>query len=74
VATASEQHELATVVQQLQSTNVALPAASHVALAKAYVTLDQPQKAQSNIEMARRLDPLVQISSAVLRAAGSREQ
>jgi hypothetical protein len=74
VGTAGEQHELATVVQQLQSTSVALPAASHVALAKAYVTLDQPQKAQSNIEMARRLDPHVQISSAVLRAAGSREQ
>lgn len=74
VKTASEQHELATIIQQLQSTGVTLPAASHVALAKAYVTLNQPQKAQSNIEMARRLDPHVQISSAVLRAANNREQ
>ncbi len=40
---ADKQHEIATIASQLQSTAAPLPAASHAALAKAYVVLGQPQ-------------------------------
>ena len=39
------------------------------ALAKAYVVLGQPQKAQANVEAARRIDPNIRINPSVLRAA-----
>lgn len=63
------QHQIAEIARQLQSTEVALPAASHAALAKAYVVLGQPQKAQVNVEAARRIDPNIRINPNVLRAA-----
>lgn len=72
--TLDRQRELATVASQLQSTGVPLPAASHVALAKAYSTLGRPQQAQSNVEAARRLDPTIRINPTVLHAAGNRDQ
>ena len=68
-ADSARQHQIAEIARQLQSTNVALPAASHAALAKAYVVLGQPQKAQANVEAARRIDPNIRINSNVLRAA-----
>ncbi|MBN8923569.1 MAG: hypothetical protein BGP10_06170 [Rhodanobacter sp. 68-29] len=49
------QRQLATIAAQLQATGVALPAASHAALARAYVTLGQPRQAQINAEQARRI-------------------
>jgi len=66
---AARQHQIAVIASQLQGTGTPLPAASHAALAKAYVILDQPQKAQANIEAARRIDPGVKINPKVLRAA-----
>ncbi|KZC21767.1 hypothetical protein RHOFW104R3_19135 [Rhodanobacter denitrificans] len=68
-ATATQQREIADIASQLQGTGTPLPAASHAALAKAYVVLGQPQKAQANVEAARRIDPNVKINAAVLRAA-----
>jgi len=68
-ADSARQHQIAEIARQLQSTDVALPAASHAALAKAYVVLGQPQKAQANVEAARRIDPNIRINSNVLRAA-----
>ncbi len=68
-ADSARQHQIAEIAQQLQSTDVALPAASHAALAKAYVALGQPQKAQANVEAARRIDPNIRINPNVLRAA-----
>ena len=65
----ARQHQIAEIARQLQSTDVALPAASHAALAKAYVVLGQPQKAQANVEAARRIDPNIRINPNVLRAA-----
>jgi len=68
-ATATQQREIADIASQLQGTGTPLPAASHAALAKAYVVLGQPQKAQANVEAARRIDPNIRINAAVLRAA-----
>lgn len=70
-ATATQQREIADIASQLQGTGTPLPAASHAALAKAYVVLGQPQKAQANVEAARRIDPNIRINAAVLRAAGT---
>lgn len=61
------QREIAAIAGQLQATAAPLPAASHVALAKAYAVLGQPEKAQANVEAARRLDPNIKINAAVLR-------
>jgi tetratricopeptide (TPR) repeat protein len=63
------QRQIAAIASQLQATAAPLPAASHAALAKAYVVLGQPQKAQANVEAARRIDPNIRINAAVLRAA-----
>jgi tetratricopeptide (TPR) repeat protein len=63
------EREIAAIASQLQSTAAPLPAASHAALAKAYVVLGQPQRAQANVDAARRIDPNIRISAAVLRAA-----
>ena len=65
----ARQYQIAEIARQLQSTGAVLPAASHAALAKAYVVLGQPQKAQANVEAARRIDPNIRINAAVLRAA-----
>lgn len=68
-AALARQREIATIARQLQHTDAPLPATSHAALAKAYVVLGQPQKAQTNIDEARRLDPNIKFNPAVLRAA-----
>ena len=68
-ANVDRQREIATIASQLQSTAAPLPAASHAALAKAYVVLGQPRQAQASVEAARRIDPNVKINAAVLRAA-----
>jgi hypothetical protein len=65
----AKQHRIAVIASQLQATGSPLPADSHAALAKAYVILDQPQKARANIDAARRLNPGIKISPRVLRAA-----
>ncbi len=65
----SKQREIAEIAKQLQGTGAPLPAASHAALAKAYVVLGQPQKAQANVDAALRLNPDIKINPAVLRAA-----
>jgi hypothetical protein len=64
----ARQHEIATVAKQLQATGGALPATSHVALARAYVALGQPQQAAANVTAARRLDPHIPINPALLQA------
>ncbi|EIL97797.1 hypothetical protein RHOFW104T7_13840 [Rhodanobacter thiooxydans] len=64
----ARQYQIAEIAKQLQSTNVALPAASHAALAKAYVVLGEPQQARANVEAARRIDPSIKINPAVLHA------
>lgn len=53
------------------ATGVPLPAASHVALAKTYVTLDRPKQVQADVDAARRLDPTIRISPALLHATGN---
>jgi hypothetical protein len=68
-ATTGRQREIAAIASQLQSTAAPLSAASHAALAKAYVVLGQPQRAQANVDAARRIDPNIRINAAVLRAA-----
>jgi len=68
-ATTGKQREIADIARQLQGTGAPLPAASHAALAKAYVVLGQPQRAQANVDAARRIDPNIRINAAVLRAA-----
>lgn len=65
----ARQHQIAEIAKQLQSTDAVLPAASHAALAKAYVVLGQPQRAQANVDAARRIDPNIRINPSVLRAA-----
>jgi tetratricopeptide (TPR) repeat protein len=65
----SEQREIATIARQLQGTGAPLPAASHAALARAYVVLGQPQQAQANVDAALRLNPDIRINAAVLHAA-----
>jgi hypothetical protein len=65
----SKQREIAAIAKQLQGTGAPLPAASHAALAKAYVVLGQPQQAQTNVDAALRLNPNIKINAAVLRAA-----
>lgn len=65
----ARQHQIAEIARQLQSTDAVLPASSHAALAKAYVVLGQPQKAQANVDAARRIDPNIRINPSVLRAA-----
>lgn len=74
---AEQRQTIATVASQLQaqaSVVAQLPATAHVALARAYVTLDQPQNARSNIVAAQQIDPNIKIGSAVLHAAGSTHQ
>jgi len=70
----ARQHEIAAIARQLQGTGAPLPAASHAALAEAYVVLGQPQKAQANVDAAYKLNPNIKINAAVLHAArvGSR--
>lgn len=68
VTSPAAQHEITTLATQLQTASAALPATSHVALARAYVALGQPQQAQANVSAARRLDPTVHISAATLQA------
>lgn len=65
----SKQREIAAIVRQLQGTGAPLPAASHAALARAYVVLGQPQQAQANVDAAVRLNPDIRINAAVLHAA-----
>lgn len=65
----AQQMQIATVAQQLQNLSAPLPAASHVALARAWTAAGRPQQAQSNVDAARRIDPAIQISPALLRAA-----
>jgi tetratricopeptide (TPR) repeat protein len=65
----SRQREIATIAKQLQGNGAPLPAASHAALAKAYVVLGQPQKAQANVDAALKLNPNIKINAAVLHAA-----
>ena len=72
VASPDQRSEIAEVVKQLQNTGTPLPAASHVALAKAYVALDQPLMAQASIEAARRADPQIQISPVLSREIRAR--
>lgn len=68
---ADRQHRIAVIASQLQATGTPLPADSHAALAKAYVILDQPQKARANIDAARQLKPDIRINPRVLHAAGA---
>jgi hypothetical protein len=65
----SKQREIATIAKQLQGTGAPLPAASHAALAKAYVVLGQPRQAQTNVDAALKLNPNIKINAAVLHAA-----
>lgn len=67
VPDSSKQREIAKVAAQLQSVAAPLPAASHVALANAYVKLGEPQKAKTNVELARRLDPHVRLNATLQR-------
>jgi hypothetical protein len=69
--TPDKQRELAIIASQLQATGTPLPAASHVALAKAYATLDRPQQVRANVDAARRLDPSIHINPALLHATGN---
>jgi tetratricopeptide (TPR) repeat protein len=73
-ADSARQQQIATIAGQLQGTGGPLPAASHAALAKAYVVLGEPQKAQANVDAAFKLNPNIKINAAVLHAArvGSR--
>lgn len=67
------QQQIASLATQLQNTDAALPATSHAALAKAYVVLGQPQRAQMNVDAALKLDPNIRINAAVLHAARADE-
>lgn len=72
--TSAERREIADIASQLQTVAAPLPAASHVALANAYVKLGEPQKAKTNVEQARRLDPRLRLSPLLertLRSASS---
>lgn len=71
-SSAARQHQIATIASQLATTGTPLPAASHVALAHAYVVLGQPAKARANVEAAKQIDPHVHINPAVLKAAAHR--
>ena len=68
---AANQRRIAVIASQLQATGAPLPAESHAALAKAYVILDQPQKARANIDAARHLNPDIKINARVLHAANA---
>lgn len=72
-ASTATQQQIATIATQLQNTGTTLPAASHAALAKAYVVLGQPQKAQANVDAALKLNPAIRINAAVLHAARAGE-
>jgi tetratricopeptide (TPR) repeat protein len=63
-----KQREIAGIAKQLQNTNAPLPAESHLALARAYVALDQPQQARTNVEAALQADPQLKVNPALLRA------
>jgi hypothetical protein len=52
---------------QLQSMSAALPASSHIALARAFVRLGQKDHAKASVDAARKVDPAVDLSP-VLRA------
>lgn len=64
----SRQREIADIAKQLQNTNAPLPAESHIALAKAYVALDQPQQARTNVDAALQANPQLKINPALLHA------
>ncbi|HEY9132675.1 MAG TPA: hypothetical protein VIM98_13030 [Dyella sp.] len=63
-----KQREIADIAKQLQGTGVSLPADSHLALAKAYVALEQPDQARANVEAAVKANPQLKINPALLRA------
>lgn len=65
----AQQVQISTVAQQLQDLSAPLPAASHVALARAWVAAGRPQQARSNVDAAIRIDPAIRISPALLHAA-----
>jgi tetratricopeptide (TPR) repeat protein len=69
VAPKATQQQIASIAIQLQDTGATLPAASHAALARAYVVLGQPQKAQANVDAALKLNPGIKINADVLHAA-----
>jgi hypothetical protein len=56
------------IAKQLQDTSTPLLAESHIALAKAYVVLDEPHKAQANVEAAMKMNPQLQVNPALLHA------
>jgi len=63
-----KQREIADIAKQLQDTGASLPADSHLALAKAYVALEQPDQARANVEAAVKANPQLKINPALLRA------
>lgn len=69
--TSAKRREIADIASQLQAVAAPLPVASHVALANAYVKLGESQKAQTNVEQARRLDPGLRLSPTLERTLRS---
>ena len=69
--TSAKRREIAEIASQLQAVAAPLPVAAHVALANAYVKLGEPQKAQTNVEQARRLDPRLRLSPTLERTLRS---
>ncbi|MDE2154829.1 MAG: hypothetical protein KGJ32_02885 [Xanthomonadaceae bacterium] len=67
-AASARRREIADIASQLQAVAAPLPAASHVALANAYLKLGDPRKAQTNVAQARKLDPRVRLGPALERA------
>lgn len=65
----AQQVQIATVAQQLQNLSAPLPAASHVALARAWAAAGRPQQARSNVDAAIRIDPAIKINPALLQPA-----
>lgn len=69
--TSAKRREIAEIASQLQAVAAPLPVAAHVALANAYVKLGEPQKAQTNVEQAHRLDPRLRLSPTLERTLRS---
>jgi hypothetical protein len=63
-----KQREIASIAKQLQDTSTPLPAESHIALARAYVALDEPHKAQASVEAALKTNPQLKVNPALLHA------
>jgi len=63
----AKRREIADIAGQLQAVAAPLPVAAHVALANAYVKLGESQKAQTNLEQARRLNPRLHLSPLLER-------